>query len=332
MPRISLELFAVSGLATLVLVMLGHGRSPAALLPIVGLIAAAAFRAIPSVGRIISAVHVIRYYTPTVDLIFRELRLVETPAPLGDEPVEFRTAITLHDLTYQHPGAAAATLHGINVTIPRGAAVGLIGESGAGKSTLIDLIVGLLAPSGGTIRVDGVDVQRGLANWQRQIGYVPQSIFLSDESLRLNVAFGIAADRIDEAALWRALQAAQLTDLVRQLPHGPDTIVGERGVRLSGGQRQRIGIARALYHDPSVLILDEATSSLDEATESEILDAIRLLRGSKTVLIVSHRSSTLRDCDTRFRLENGRLVAVGVPCGPTADAPGRRPDERIDNA
>ncbi|MFI5257243.1 MAG: ABC transporter ATP-binding protein [Gemmatimonadales bacterium] len=331
MPRISLELFAVAGLATLVIVMLWHGRSPAALLPVVGIFAAAAFRAMPSIGRIMSALQALRYFSPAIELIDDEFRLLVTAPPANGVPLEREGAIILDCVAYRYPAAAAATLHDVSATIPRGATVGIIGESGAGKSTLIDLIIGLLTPSSGTISVGGSDIQQGLANWQRRIGYVPQSIFLSDESLRMNVAFGIPLERIDEAALWRAVHAAQLTDLVGGLPDGLNTVVGERGVRLSGGQRQRIGIARALYHDPPVLVLDEATSSLDEATEGEVLEAISLLRGSRTVLIVSHRASTLRDCDVGYRLENGRLLPLAAKEW-TLPAPARLVDERIGNA
>ena len=173
------------------------------------------------------------------------------------------------------------------------------------------MVLGLLTPSSGRATVDGVDIHENLRGWQGQIGYVPQSIFLTDDTLRRNVAVGLPESQIDDAAVRRALQAARLEEFVASLPAGADTVVGERGVQLSGGQRQRAGIARALYHDPRVLVLDEATSSLDSSTEQGVMDAVRTLQGQKTLLIVAHRLSTVADCDTLFKLDHGRLVAEG---------------------
>src|SRR6185437_4448435 len=185
------------------------------------------------------------------------------------------------------------------------------GSSGAGKSTLVDLILGLLTPSGGRIMVDGVDIQSNIRGWQDQIGYVPQMIYLTDDTLRRNVAFGLRDDEIDEEAVRRAIRSAQLEDFVASLSQGLETQVGERGVRLSGGQRQRIGIARALYHNPPVLVLDEATSSLDLATEQGVMDSVNALHGEKTVLIVAHRISTVSQCDRLYKLERGKVVREG---------------------
>jgi ABC-type multidrug transport system fused ATPase/permease subunit len=195
--------------------------------------------------------------------------------------------------------------------IKAGTSVGFIGGSGAGKSTLVDVILGLLTPTAGTVNVDGNDIQTCLRSWQDLIGYVPQTIFLTDDSIRRNVAFGLPSEQIDDAAVWKALSAAQLDQFVSNLPQELNTVVGERGVRLSGGQRQRIGIARALYHDPAVLVLDEATSSLDTATERDVMDAVRALHGEKTLIIVAHRLSTVEECDHIFRLEQGRVVEEG---------------------
>jgi ABC-type multidrug transport system fused ATPase/permease subunit len=196
--------------------------------------------------------------------------------------------------------------------------IGFVGTSGSGKSTLVDLVLGLLAPQSGRIALDGTDIQTCLGNWQRQIGYVPQSIFLIDDTVRQNIALGIPPDEIDNEAVWSALKAAQLDAWVASLPHGLDATVGERGVRLSGGQRQRVGIARALYHNPSVLVLDEATSALDTATEVEFIDAVSALRGEKTILMVAHRTTTLAQCDRLYRIENGRLTGEG-PVGTSGD-------------
>ena len=204
-------------------------------------------------------------------------------------------------------------LTGVNLSIKRGETHALMGPNGSGKSTLIDLILGLLTPNSGQVFIDGQDIQDSIRLWQDQIGYVPQAIYLTDDSLRRNIAFGLADEQIDNAAVERAIQAAQLEEFVASLPEKQETMVGERGVRLSGGQRQRIGIARALYHDPGVLVLDEATSSLDTATELEIMKTVNELHGRKTVIIVAHRLSTVENCDRLYRLDQGRLVEEGTP-------------------
>jgi ABC-type multidrug transport system fused ATPase/permease subunit len=200
---------------------------------------------------------------------------------------------------------------GISISIPLGTSIGFIGSSGAGKSTLIDVILGLLTPTSGVVRVDGIDIQTSLRGWQDQIGYVPQFIYLTDDTLRRNIAFGLHVDEISEEAVWRALRSAQLEQFVNELPQGIDTVVGERGVRLSGGQRQRIGIARALYHDPAVLVLDEATSSLDLETERDLMKAVKALQSDKTILIVAHRVSTVEHCQHLYRLDKGRIIDEG---------------------
>ena len=195
--------------------------------------------------------------------------------------------------------------------IPQGASVGIVGGSGAGKSTLVDVLLGLLSPDEGRVLIDGVDITGRLRDWQSMIGYVPQSIYLCDDTLRHNIAFGVSDARFDQAAFERALRAAQLDDFVASLPDGADTVIGERGVRLSGGQRQRVGIARALYNDPEVLVLDEATSALDTDTERQVMDAVEALHGVKTLVIVAHRLTTVAHCDVIYRLERGRVTATG---------------------
>ena len=313
LPRLWLELFAVGGLAILVISMLTQDRALDAILPTLGLFAAAAFRLMPSVNRMLSAVQSLRYSLPVIDTLHTELNLT-TP-----EVADFCIAVTpfyveleLRQITYTYPSAAEPALKDISLTIQRGESVGFIGASGAGKSTLVDILLGLFTPDTGEVQVDGKDIQENLRNWQDQIGYVPQSIFLTDDTLRRNVAFGLAQDQIDDAAVQRAIRAAHLDEFVASLPDGLDTLVGERGIRLSGGQRQRIGIARALYHDPAVLVLDEATSSLDTATESSVMQAVTALQGNKTIIIVAHRLSTVEHCARLYRLEGGRVVAEGT--------------------
>lgn len=313
-PRLCLELLAVSGLAILVISMLAQDRALEAVLPTLGLFAAAAFRLIPSVNRVLGAVQSLHYGLPVIDILHTELNLATPEVADTHSPfTPFHTALKLSQITYAYPGAAERALKDISLTIQRGEAVGFIGASGAGKSTLVDILLGLLTPDTGEVRVDGKDIQTNLRNWQDQIGYVPQSIFLTDDTLRRNVAFGIPNEQIDDAAVHRAIQAAQLEDFVASLPDGLESLVGERGIRLSGGQHQRIGIARALYHDPAVLVLDEATSSLDISTEHDVLQAVRVLQGTKTILIVAHRLSTVANCDRLYRLEQGRVVEVGTP-------------------
>jgi ABC-type multidrug transport system fused ATPase/permease subunit len=316
LPRLGLEVLAACALAGLVIVMLASGRAPESLLPILGLFAAAAFRLLPSANRVINALQNIRYALPAVKVIHDELMLsrvsVHPTAPCASD-IRFRDALTLERVSFQYPGRSDAALHEINMRIPRGSCVGFIGGSGAGKSTLVDVILGLQAPTNGAVCADGVDIQKNLRGWQALIGYVPQTIFLMDDTLRRNVAFGLADSEIDGEAVTRAIKAAQLDEFVASLPAGLETMVGERGVRVSGGQLQRIGIARALYHDPEVLILDEATSSLDAATERGVMAAVRTLRGRKTLIIVAHRLSTVEQCDWLYRLEAGQIVEGGEP-------------------
>lgn len=312
LPRLWFEVLAVVGLTTLVLTMIGQGKSVDTLLPTVGLFAAAAFRLMPSANRVLAAFQTMRFSRPVIDTLYRELvELKVDNNQLSGGPLDFCGTLTFDHVSFQYQGAQALSLCDISLVIPRGNSIGIVGGSGAGKSTLVDILLGLLAPTAGSVRVDGVDIQTRLRGWQNQIGYVPQSIFLTDDTLRRNVAFGLPDEQIDEAAVWRAIRAAQLESFVKEQPEVLDTVVGERGIRLSGGQRQRIGIARALYHDPQVLVLDEATSSLDTATERGVIEAVRALSGSKTVIIVAHRLSTVEHCDRLFRLERGKLVEEG---------------------
>ena len=314
LPRLWLELLAVSGLAILVISMLAQGRALDTVLPTLGLFAATAFRLIPSVNRVLGAVQALRYSLPVINLLHAEINLA-TPDVAGTRhPVTlFHSALEINHVTYSYPGVAEPSLQDISLTIRRGESVGFIGSSGAGKSTLVDILLGLLTPDTGEVRVDGRDIQADLRSWQDQIGYVPQSIYLTDDTLRRNVAFGLPDEQIDDNAVQRAIKDAQLEEFVASLPGGLETTVGERGIRLSGGQRQRIGIARALYHDPSVLVLDEASSALDNATEHEVMQAVRALLGSKTILIIAHRLTTVEHCSRLYRLHEGRVVEEGMP-------------------
>lgn len=309
LPRLWLELLAVSGMTLLVFSMLTQERDIASIVPTLGLFALSFFRLMPSVSRVLSSAMSVRYGLAVVGVLHEELKLNAPEAVAKDtKGTAFQHEIRLTDLSYTYPDASESALSSLSIVINKGEFIGFVGSSGAGKSTLVDAILGLLSPSAGQVSVDGQDISQNLRHWQDQIGYVPQSIYLTDDTLKRNIAFGLPNEQIDNAAVWRAIQAAQLEDFVASLPKGLETIVGERGIRLSGGQRQRIGIARALYHEPSVLVLDEATSALDTNTEQDVMDAVTVLRKDKTIIVVAHRLSTVEHCDKLYRLEHGRVV------------------------
>lgn len=309
-PRSYLEFLAVTGLSGLIILMVLQGKPLNLLVPTIGVFVAAAFRMIPSVNRIMSATQMIRFSRPVLDMLYDEFHLINNDSNQKSDAakISFSKSIEITNLDYHYADTVSKALDSVTVCIKKGESVGFIGPSGSGKSTLVDLILGLLTPACGEIRVDGQDIQKNLRGWQNQIGYVPQSIYLTDDSLRRNVAFGILNEEIDKKAVDRAIKAAQLDEFVQTLPQGLDTFVGERGVRLSGGQRQRIGIARALYHNPSILVLDEATSALDSVTEREVMRAVNALKGDKTLLIVAHRLSTLENCTKIYKLHRGKVV------------------------
>ncbi len=319
LPRLWIELLAVAGLATLIITMLAQGQEAAAIVPTLGLFAAAAFRLMPSAYRVLGAVQNLPYGMPVIKMLREELKLTsESPINVKasvDSRVSnsFKNDIKLVNVDYMYPASSGLALKGLNISIRKGESIGFVGPSGSGKSTLVDIVLGLLTPTSGEVQVDKENIQTGLRSWQDQIGYVPQSVYLTDDTLKNNVAFGIPSDRIDEEALNRAIEAAQLDTFVSSQPNGLGTVVGERGVRLSGGQLQRIGIARALYHDPSVLVLDEATSALDTLTEKGVMDSVEALQGSKTLLIVAHRLSTVKHCSRLYQLDRGRVIAEGAP-------------------
>ncbi len=311
-PRLWIELFAVMALGVLVFVMLFQNKPLDVFMPTLGLFAAAAFRIMPSLTRLLSGVQNFRYGLPVLERLPKEISAFQ-PTPIVSKKVfkPLETALALESIEYQYFGASTKALSQINLLIKRGMSVGFVGSSGAGKSTLVDVILGLLEPTAGQIKVDGVNIQTNLRAWQNQLGYVPQTIYLTDDTLRRNIAFGLPEEEIDDKSVLRAIKAAQLDEFLETLPEGLETSVGERGIRLSGGQRQRIGIARALYHDPAVLVLDEATSALDTATEKAVMEAVNALHGEKTLLIVAHRVSTVANCDWIYRMEKGKIVDEG---------------------
>ena len=318
-PRLWYELLAVMALCLLTGVMISQGKPLQSFVPTLGLFATAAFRLLPSANRLAMAVQQLRFAKTQTDTLKQELSLQKNiPKRLPGTTMSFTHAIELENISYRYAGSNADAIKTVCIRIEHGSSVGLIGGSGAGKSTLVDIILGLLPPTTGRVLVDGIDIRENIRGWQSLVGYVPQSIFLTDDSLRRNVAFGIADTDIDEAAVVRAIRAAQLDTFVASLPEGLSTFVGERGVRLSGGQRQRIGIARALYHDPRILVLDEATSALDNATEREVMAAVNSLHGTKTLIIVAHRLTTVAKCDVLYRLALGSAVSCDVATLPNA--------------
>lgn len=296
---------------------------------VLGIYAMASIRLLPAVSNLIGSINGIRYSSYSLDQLYFDLKELEETelkgtrrlshstqavslSSGGNRVMPFVNQISLERIVYHYPNTSETALEGISLTIEKGQSIGLIGKSGAGKTTLVDVILGLLIPQSGDIKVDGVSVYNDLRSWQNLIGYVPQSIFLTDDALEKNIAFGVPDHRIDYQKLNGAIEAAQLTELVEQLPDGLKTAVGERGVRLSGGQRQRVGIARALYHEREILVLDEATAALDNETESLVSDAIKSLGGKKTVIIIAHRLSTIEHCDRIYKMEKGRIVTSGT--------------------
>lgn len=323
LPRFYIETLAIISLVLIIVVGLLQDNAISSILPTVSLFAVAAFRLMPSVGRLMGSMNSVIYSIHAVDAIYDDYLETTYAATLdvgqNSSAAEstpsmqgLRQEIQLLDVDYQYPKSDNKSLNGISLKIKQGEMVGFVGASGAGKTTVIDVILGLLKPDQGDVQVDGQSIYENLGDWQRQIGYIPQAMFLSDDTLRNNIAFGLSADVIDETALKTAVRAAQLEDFAAELPQGLDTMVGERGVRLSGGQRQRIGIARALYHNPSVLVMDEATAALDNQTEAGVMEAVQAFSGEKTILIIAHRLSTVMNCDRLYLLEKGRVIATGT--------------------
>lgn len=318
------EVIAIVGMILIAAALLAQGRPVETIVPTLALFAVATVRLLPSLRRIMQSVAALRFYTHSVDAVYGEITTLglngrrRSPAQDGrvsPSELAFDRSLRLEDVSFRYEDSHRLALENVSLTIERGRAVGFVGPSGAGKSTLVGIILGLFAPSSGILRVDELDLHaEGLIPlWQRKIGYIPQSIFLADTSIQRNVAFGLSDEEIDDDAVWDAIRAAQLSDLVQDVPQGLGTVIGERGVRLSGGQVQRIGIARALYHRPKVLIMDEATSSVDHDTELRIVQTINELRDHHTLITIAHRLTTVKACDWIYRIDQGRIVSEGVP-------------------
>lgn len=317
LPRFVLEAITFGTLVSLILLLLFRNNgNMTQIVPTLGVIAMATMRLLPSLQQIYFGMVTIRSAGPVLDAIVADF--ASSPPPLPDPepdapPMKLERELALDGVSFAYDSTDRPTLQGVDLTIPARATVGIVGGTGAGKTTLVDLVLGLLSPASGAIRVDGTTLTPdNLRSWRGSIAYVPQTIFLTDDTIAANIAFGVPKAEIDMAAVEHAAQVAALHDFIlSDLPAGYETRVGERGVRLSGGQRQRIGIARAMYRDPTLLIMDEATSALDNVTEREVMEAVQRIRGDKTIILIAHRLSTVRSCDTIFLMERGRLLAQG---------------------
>ena len=315
-PRSFIETFIMSSffLAIAVYIVLGHDLTN--IISAITMIAMATVRLLPAANRISTSMGCVIFSEGYIDDIlgFYKENTEEAICYENDDSEghikSFNNSIDISRVSYHYPKSEEMVLKNVSMTISKGESVGIVGVSGAGKSTMMDILLGLLEPVEGEIYVDNINIKNHFEEWISMVGYIPQSIFLVDDSIRLNVAFGVAIDKINDGEVWKALDNAALGDFVRKLPNGLDTKIGERGIRLSGGQRQRIGIARALYRNPQILCLDEATSALDNETEEAIIDSISRLKGQKTLIIIAHRLTTIEGCDHIYRVENGKIVSI----------------------
>lgn len=316
MPRLLIETLFIASILGYIIVDILSGNDVKEMIPLLSAFAVAAVRMMPSVNRINTYLTEIAYQKPCLDYVYENMNINEiskktnqTLLPVdSSKTMELRDKIELKDIVYAYPNTDKLIFDHAEMTVPYGKSVGIMGPSGAGKSTIVDILLGLLKVQEGTITCDGVNVFDNYPAWLAQIGYIPQAIYLVDEPIRNNIAFGIADDEINDDRIWQVLEEAQLKDFIKTLPEGLDTTIGDRGVRLSGGQRQRLGIARALYHNPEILVFDEATSALDNETEQAVMEAINSFHGKKTMIIIAHRLNTIEKCDIIYKVDEGQIV------------------------
>lgn len=317
-PRLLIETVCIAGLILYLIFQIAAGKDVTQMITQIGVFALAAMRLLPSANRINNYLTSISYFEPFFMGVSDNLQDEIHDGSVNYDPEAYlhkaeveklpvEREIELKDIVYKYPNSDVLIFDHARMRIPVGCSVGVVGTSGAGKTTVIDILLGLLTLQEGEILADGAEVRDHYEGWLKNIGYIPQNIFMIDTSIRKNVAFGVPDEEIDDDKVWQALKEAQLDDFVRGLPEGLDTSIGERGIRISGGQRQRIGIARALFEDPEVLVLDEATSALDNETEAAIMDSINRLHGRKTLIIIAHRLQTIEKCDMVYRVENGQI-------------------------
>ena len=314
-PKPLVETLCISGIMLIVSFKLFRGTNVKYFAPTLTAFAVAAFRMLPSFNRITANLNAIIFGKPSIDAVYNTMQEISNMkememSPVESEDIAFKHCIKVQDVTFKYPSVENSVLENISLEIPKNKSVAFIGPSGAGKTTLADIILGVLQPTDGKILIDEIDITNRISGWQRKLGYIPQSIYLFDDTIRRNVAMGLPDDQIDEERVWQAIRSAQLEEHVLKMDNGLDTFIGENGMRLSGGQRQRIGIARALYNNPDVLILDEATSALDNDTEAAVMDAINNLAGTKTLIIIAHRLSTIEKCDIVFEIKDKKVSIV----------------------
>ncbi len=313
-PKLLIETVCIAGMVVYMLIIILSGQALTDMMPALSAFAMAAVRLMPSANRINNQLTQVAYYEPfffnVSDSLLEETdeKHVDMSYAIEAKKLPVEKEIRLQDITYSYPNSDKLIFDGANMDIPVGASVGIVGGSGAGKSTIVDILLGLLKVKSGEITADGLDIQTDYRGWLKNVGYIPQAIYLLDDTIRKNVAFGIPEEEIDEEKLWYALKEAQLDEFVKNMPEGINSGIGERGIRISGGQRQRIGIARALYNDPEVLILDEATSALDGDTEAAIMESINHFQGKKTLIIIAHRLQTIEKCDMVYRVADGKIT------------------------
>ncbi|WP_289284778.1 ABC transporter ATP-binding protein [Parablautia intestinalis] len=317
-PRPVMEAVCVTGLLIVVALKLLNGTTSDYFISTIAVFAIAAFRLLPSFNRIANYFSVILFNKSALNAVYKDLKEIEHLQNAqfherAEKELPLEKELRIEHLTFTYPEMEGNVLDDVSFSIKKNTSVAFIGPSGAGKTTLADIILGALTPLGGKIYADQTDIFENLARWHKSIGYIPQSIYLMDDTVKNNIAFGIAQGDVDEGEIWRALEKAQLKEFVEQMEFGLETMIGESGVKLSGGQRQRIGIARALYNDPQILVLDEATSALDTETETAVMEAIESLAGSKTLIIIAHRLSTIRNCDVVYEVKGGHVVQVENP-------------------
>lgn len=315
-PRLLIETVFMASILGYIIVYISLGNDALSLVPMLGAFGVAAMRMMPSINRINTYMTDISYFRPCLDYVYENMNINEIsrrnnqtlkPADTSKK-MQLRDKIELKDIVYAYPNTDKLIFDRANMVIPSGKSVGIMGPSGAGKSTIVDILLGLLKVREGSITCDGVSIFDNYPAWLAQIGYIPQSIYLVDEPVRNNIAFGIADDEIDDDRIWQALEEAQLKEFIKGLPEGLDTAIGDRGVRLSGGQRQRLGIARALYHNPEILVFDEATSALDNETEAAVMEAINSFHGRKTMIIIAHRLNTIEKCDIIYKVDEEKIT------------------------
>lgn len=313
--RPTMETMCICGLLlTLIVKMVWLNENVADFIPALSVFAVAAFRMLPSFNRISGYMSTIMFNRAAVDVLYKDLidianlNINSSEQNMNSEIKAISKGIDIRNISFKYPNTEKWVLRNLSMYIEPNTSVALIGASGAGKSTLADIILGVLEPQQGDIVVDNTNIKDNLAAWHKCIGYIPQIIYLMDDTIKANIAFGLEKDEVNEDNLWKAIQEAQLEQFVKSLPEGLDTVIGDRGVKLSGGQRQRIGIARALYNQPTVLILDEATSALDNETEKEVMQAIDGLKGSRTLIIIAHRLTTIKNCDFIYEVKNSEII------------------------